>query len=86
MVQNAYLLTKIGADTAEKERHFVKIAKFCNYFAIRIRRRIRAARTPRAAEEAREAGPPRRRSRSFSARAQDDRFKKSWSISICPEG
>ena len=31
MLQNAYLLAKIGADTAENERNFAEIlSKFCN--------------------------------------------------------
>ena len=32
MLQNAYLLAKIGADTAENEQHFAEnLPKICNY-------------------------------------------------------
>ena len=32
MLKNAYLLAKIGADTAENERNFAEnLPKFCNY-------------------------------------------------------
>ena len=37
MLQNAYLLAKIGADTAENERHFAeKLPKIGNYTTGRI--------------------------------------------------
>ena len=46
MLQNAYLLAKIGADTAENEQHFAEI---CQKLATTLRVR-RAVRGPRALE------------------------------------
>ena len=53
MLQNAYLLAKIGADTAENEQHFAEILpKIGNYpTGARPARALRAA--PRAAERER---------------------------------
>ena len=33
MLQNAYLLAKIGADTAENEQHFAEILQICRRVA-----------------------------------------------------
>ena len=43
MLQNAYLLAKIGADTAENERTFAEILpKFGNYPTGKVRGALRA--------------------------------------------
>ena len=49
MLQNAYLLAKIGADTAENERNFAKnLPKFGNYPTGRAPRRGKASANPGA--------------------------------------
>ena len=42
MLQNAYLLAKIGADTAENEQHFAEILPICRLVADppRVRRAL----------------------------------------------
>ena len=54
MLQNAYLLAKIGADTAENEQHFAeilpKIGNRGNRRQLRVRMRA-ACPAPRAARE-----------------------------------
>ena len=53
MLQNAYFLAKIGADTAENEQHFAEILpKFCQKLATTLR--VRGPK-PRGAPGA--AGP-----------------------------
>ena len=66
MLQNAYFLAKIGADTAENEQHFAEILpKTSNYPARRRQLGVRPARRrgPRAPGAA--ALPPRRRRRAW---------------------
>ena len=67
MLQNAYFLAKIGADTAENERHFAEILPIGRRVADRgehvAAEAFRAARRrpgARAAARAATAAPPRR--------------------------
>ena len=60
MLQNAYLLAKIGADTAENEQHFAEILPTDALWRLRRRRGGRAA----AAQDA--AGGPARSSVGLS--------------------
>ena len=54
MLQNAYLLAKIGTDTAENERSFAEILPIGRRVA--VRRGRPAPRSPSAARGSREAG------------------------------
>ena len=63
MLQNAYLLAKIGADTAENEQHFAKILPTDALW--RLRRAFRGPLSrPRAPGSPRGAAPRRRRGSS----------------------
>ena len=60
MLKNAYLLAKIGADTAENERHFAEnLPKIGNYFTGRAR--AHEVRRPHGAALRGGAGPAVRR-------------------------
>ena len=76
MLKNAYLLAKIGADTAENERNFAEnLPKIGNYptgphvsAATRAARTSRAASTPRSSAAA--TSPKYQRCRSWNARCE----------------
>ena len=63
MLQNAYLLAKIGADTAENEQHFAEILpKIGNYpTAASLGGRRPGARTRGVARSSLRCAPQRRR-------------------------
>ena len=67
MLQNAYLLAKIGADTAENEQHFAEILlKIGNY---------RSAHTGRAVPEPRGPGPAGEPGPAMKLRAQQEKMQ-----------
>ena len=86
MLQNAYLLAKIGADTAENERNFAEISnfKFCQKSDLRAE--LRGAGGPRgAAAGLGRAGHLRaglRRGRHAGERAAHGPASENWKSEI----
>ena len=63
MLQNAYFLAKIGADTAENEQHFAEILPTDALWRRRRRSGVRMPEGP----EGRRVAPPRRRAEQPAA-------------------
>ena len=82
MLQNAYLLAKIGADTAENERNLAEILPI--KLATALRGRPRVAQVPRDEEEDRRVGVAapgrRRRGRRGFRGGRGSSVKITWKI------